>query len=234
MRPQIGDVITRKEGTLLPLPAIPPSLEDLDCLVPSSFLLMPANGLPEHPVATLPKHQADLLYIQYFTAVDPLAHVLHKPSFDRHYSVLWGQVLQRKPPSKVASALVLSVLFSAAMSLPIHTVPVQFGTDKQALISRLKLCASGPACARHILTVHRYGTCALPSQCHPDVQHRNHAGPGHISGTASTVVPAAWSLTTAGPPVPRRSIPRPFFHSWHAHPTSNICRVAPGRCQPRL
>lgn len=92
-----------------------------------------------------------MLYHQYFRAVHPLAHVLHKPTFDRQF---YQSCLGQDPsntPTRSFTALVLALCFAAAVSLSQTQPEVQFQTTKTALVDRLKLASERAlAVAQHM------------------------------------------------------------------------------------
>ncbi|KAL9586455.1 MAG: hypothetical protein Q9203_003858 [Teloschistes exilis] len=83
--------------------------------------------------------ELDMLYHQYFKAVDPLAHLVHKPTFDRQFCRMMLGQHPSKTATKSFTALVLSMCFAAAVSLTNSQPQVQFQTSKAALVERLKL-----------------------------------------------------------------------------------------------
>lgn len=89
--------------------------------------------------SVIARTELDMLYHQYFKAVDPLAHLLHKPTFDRQFC----RVMLGQHPSKTATksftALVLAMCFAAAVSLTNSQPQVHFQTNKAALVEKLKL-----------------------------------------------------------------------------------------------
>ena len=99
---------------------------------PRSFLPQPGLELPTYK-------ELDLLYYQYWSAVDPLAHILHKPSFDGQrvrYMPHW-QVIEAAPAS--FKALLLAMCLAAAVSLPLGQAEERLGVTQQALVGRFKV-----------------------------------------------------------------------------------------------
>ncbi|KAL8865503.1 MAG: hypothetical protein Q9174_006851, partial [Haloplaca sp. 1 TL-2023] len=111
--------------------AIEPSL---DFLIPTS----PASVVVSVD-SVLSRTELDLLYHQYFKAVDPLAHVIHKPTFDRQFVQILLDVYPSKTSTKSFTALVLAMCFTAAVSLSYSQPQVNFQTDKGSLVEKLKL-----------------------------------------------------------------------------------------------
>ena len=96
---------------------------------PQSFLAQPGLELPT-------RDELDILYYQYWSAVDPLTHIIHKPSFEgqcRKY-LLHGQVIDDAPAS--FKALVLAMCLAAAVSLQAKEV---LGGTQQTLVGRFKV-----------------------------------------------------------------------------------------------
>lgn len=119
----------------------PASVTNSNSIEPSLDLLLSlsqANATVS--IGSIMTHlELDMLYHQYFRAVDPLAHIVHKPTFDRQfYSVFLVQGLSVSAP-KSLTALVLAMCFAAAVSLSQSQPQVQFQTTKAALVDKLKM-----------------------------------------------------------------------------------------------
>lgn len=111
-------------------------------LEPSSSLLVSRSFLQAR--VELPSYkELQLLYHQYWSAVDPLAHVVHKPSFEvglRNY-MPHGQVIDTTPAS--FKALLLAMCLAASVSLPLMQAEEALGITQDALIERLKVATEG-------------------------------------------------------------------------------------------
>ena len=95
--------------------------------------------LPQ-PGPELPKgNELDVLYHTYWSAVDPLAHVVHKPSFERECRkyMLNGYVVDAAPVS--FKALLLAMCLAAAVSMPLVQQKELEGINIQSVVGRLKL-----------------------------------------------------------------------------------------------
>lgn len=109
-------------------------------LEPSPGLLTTASRsyLPE-PGPELPTYkELELLYYQYWSAVDPLAHIVHKPTFEGQclrYMPHW-QVIETAPAS--FKALLLAMCLAAAVSLPLLQAEEKLGITQQSLVDRFK------------------------------------------------------------------------------------------------
>lgn len=71
--------------------------------------------------------------------MDPLAHILHKPSFDGQcvrYMPHW-QVIEAAPAS--FKALLLAMCLAAAVSLPLGQAEERLGVTQQTLVGRFKV-----------------------------------------------------------------------------------------------
>ncbi|KAL9582156.1 MAG: hypothetical protein Q9212_003464 [Teloschistes hypoglaucus] len=104
--------------------------------------------------SVIARTELDMLYHQYFKAVDPLAHLVHKPTFDRQFC----RTMLGQHPSKTATksftALVLAMCFAAAVSLTNSQPQVHFQTNKAALVEKLKLATERAlAAAQHMKSV---------------------------------------------------------------------------------
>ena len=112
-------------------------------LEPPNSLLLPASQCSQDWRNYFPsRNEIHILYHQYFVAVDPLAHLVHKPSFDQEcYSLsVSSQNLDLTPaPFK---ALLLSMCLAAAVSLSPTQSQLELGIAKQnELVAKLKVAA---------------------------------------------------------------------------------------------
>ena len=110
-------------------------------LEPSPGLMTTASRpyLPQ-PGPELPKgHELEVLYRTYWTAVDPLAHIVHKPSFEREFRkyMMNGYVVDAAPVS--FKALLLAMCLAAAVSMPLVQQKELEGINIQSVVGRLKL-----------------------------------------------------------------------------------------------
>lgn len=119
------------------------NIQPLAMVEPSLDLLLPATQLPTKVDidSFITRPELDMLYHQYFRAVHPLAHVLHKPTFDRQFYRSCLSQDSSSTPTRSFTALVLALCFAAAVSLSMSQPQVQFQTTKTALVDRLKLAS---------------------------------------------------------------------------------------------
>lgn len=108
---------------------------------PSFDILLPLSQTnPSVSVdAILNRSELDVLYHQYYKAVDPLAHIIHKPSFDRQFGRCFLGQTPATTATKSFTALVLAMCFAAAVSLSQSQPQIQFQMTKAALVEKLKL-----------------------------------------------------------------------------------------------
>ena len=121
-------------STLLLVKQLPP-LEPLPGILPRtapSFLPPPGLQLPGGD-------ELQALYYQYWTAVDPLAHSIHKPWFEGEFCkyLLHGQIIDNAPVS--FKALLLAMCLAAAVSLPAGKAEKISGVTQETLVDRLKV-----------------------------------------------------------------------------------------------
>lgn len=83
------------------------------------------------------REECTFLYHQYFVAVDPLAHILHKPSFALDCYNLTSRFSGTQPTLSF-KALLLSVYFAAAVSLSPLKCEMQLGIKQQLLETKLR------------------------------------------------------------------------------------------------
>jgi len=85
------------------------------------------------------KFEAEILYQQYLKSVDPIAHILHIPSFKRMFDSFWDNVDGQRPNSGPRTALVLAMCMSAAASMSTLQTVSQFGVSQESLYTHLKI-----------------------------------------------------------------------------------------------
>lgn len=80
-----------------------------------------------------------LLYSKYWDNVDPLAHIIHRPSFEAECRKYWvnGQVIDTAPVS--FKALLAAMCLAAAVSLPRVQEKHISGINLQTIVGRLKM-----------------------------------------------------------------------------------------------
>ena len=110
-------------------------------LEPSPGLLTTVSRpyLPQ-PGPELPKcEELEVLLRVYWCAVDPLAHIVHKPSFEKECRkyMLNGYVVDAAPVS--FKALLLAMCLAAAVSMPKVQQKELEGINIQSVVGRLKL-----------------------------------------------------------------------------------------------
>ncbi|KAL8713200.1 MAG: hypothetical protein Q9220_002721 [cf. Caloplaca sp. 1 TL-2023] len=155
-------------------------------LEPSFDLLLPLSSMPSGVTvdSILSRSELDMLYHQYFKAVHPLAHVVHKPTFDRQFYRSFLTQDPSKGATKSFTALVLAMCFAAAVSLSFTQPQVQFQTTKMALVDKLKAAAERAlVAAQHMKslkleTMQAFTIYLVPQCC------------GQISRTQSSLVGA--------------------------------------------
>ena len=110
-------------------------------LEPSPGFLTTASQpfLPQPGLELPSRNELNLLYRQYWSVVDPLAHIIHKPSFEGEFRkfLLHGQVIDAAPAS--FKALLLAMCLAAAVSLPLAQAKEILGIPQQTLVGRLKI-----------------------------------------------------------------------------------------------
>ena len=79
-----------------------------------------------------------LLLAQYFTSVDPIAHIIHRPSFEVECYNMGIQPLDLATTPASFKALILAVSFAAAVSLSTDQSELLLGMQKEKLVSKLK------------------------------------------------------------------------------------------------
>ena len=85
------------------------------------------------------RFEAELLYQQYLQAVDPIAHILHVPSFKCMFDSFWNNVDEQRPNSGPRTALVLAMCMCAAASMSSLQTMSHFGVSQESLYAHLKI-----------------------------------------------------------------------------------------------
>lgn len=110
---------------------------------PSATYVAPATGLlfsgfsaeESSLINFLPSRDiAEKLLQQYWTAVHPVVHLLHRPSFERQYDSFWSSINSGFEPPASIQAVVFAVLFSGAVSLPEVGGIQSIGQDRKDVV----------------------------------------------------------------------------------------------------
>ncbi|PNS21881.1 hypothetical protein CAC42_479 [Sphaceloma murrayae] len=109
-----------------------------DYLAPASGFFFPtssANSLPE----MLPtRSTCDGLFAHYWTAVHPVATLVHKSSFQNLYNLFWQHVMIGTEPPASTQAVMFACMFNAAVSLPDESTLQTFGIPRSILVEKLQ------------------------------------------------------------------------------------------------
>ena len=110
-------------------------------LEPPSGLLLSASQCPPGWGNFFPsREEIHILYHQYYAAVDPLAHLIHKPSFDTECFNLSSSLPSLESAPASFRALLLAMCMAAAVSLSPMQSQLQLGIAKQnELVGKLKV-----------------------------------------------------------------------------------------------
>ncbi|KAH7355210.1 fungal-specific transcription factor domain-containing protein [Rhexocercosporidium sp. MPI-PUGE-AT-0058] len=146
-------------------------------LCPSSSFLFLGHET-DKGMYQLTRPQAELLYCQYFDAVDALAHIFHKPTFyslDQFFNVIQAGDRARSTDAAIVSC----VCFAAAVSLENLQVQTHFQFGKQMLVDMLMKNAEKALHAAHFMTTSKIKvlqafTVYLIPQCRGEIS-RSHS-----------------------------------------------------------
>lgn len=114
---------------------------------PSPTYVAPATGLlfsgysPEESSLINflpPKTLADRLLQQYWRAVHPIMHLVHRPTFETQYEAFWSMINAGFEPTTSVQALVFAVMFSAAVSLPETIDPEVYGSNRIEILRAMQ------------------------------------------------------------------------------------------------
>ncbi|KAK2744473.1 hypothetical protein FQN55_006800 [Onygenales sp. PD_40] len=82
---------------------------------------------------------ADALLKQYWEGVEPVAKVVHRPTFEKQYDMFWQDISRGFEPPYSLQATVFAALFSAVISLPEATILNSFGVSQKDLTENFQL-----------------------------------------------------------------------------------------------
>ena len=100
--------------------------------------------LPHKPVA-------DRLIQAYFIAVQPVAKIIHKPTFEIEYESFWNSVHHNMEPPASVQAIVFSAMFSGLVSMDEEAVSNTWGIHKDSWVNELKIGTESALCRANFL-----------------------------------------------------------------------------------
>lgn len=108
-------------------------------LQPPTGLLVKTSQYPRKWENYFPSlEEGKVLYTQYLSAVDPLVHIIHKPSFELElHNCLFSPPHVAPVPS--FKALLLAMYLAAALSLCPVECQIQLVIDKNKLVGKLEI-----------------------------------------------------------------------------------------------
>jgi Fungal Zn(2)-Cys(6) binuclear cluster domain len=121
-------------------------------IAPRSDMLLGPN-LQEYALLNLlpTKAAADKLLQQYWEACHPITRIMHRPTFETRYQLLWDNIAQGIEPAPSIQAIVFATLFTAAVSMaPSDTLNI-FGVDQRTLIESFQLGTESALGKAHFL-----------------------------------------------------------------------------------
>ncbi|KAJ9647026.1 hypothetical protein H2199_002012 [Coniosporium tulheliwenetii] len=153
---KLGATFTQLNEILKVVPGAPPSdsgfsslaasPKSAHSLAPGPDYIPPASSFlfaPEPRRDTLlhflpSKAAADKLIARYFEAVHPVTRIVHRPSFERQYSLFWQNIGVSIEPPFSFQAAVLAALLSAVISLPDDSILSEYGASKPELVENFR------------------------------------------------------------------------------------------------
>lgn len=109
-------------------------------IAPSSSFFFSHNSSSASLINFLPsKGVADRLLDQYWKSVNPIARLVHKPSFERRYDTFWGDVRLGLEPASSLQAVVFAAMFSGVVSMPENGILMEFGVSKKDLVENFQM-----------------------------------------------------------------------------------------------
>lgn len=137
----------------------PSGVQTYQYLLPSPAYIAPASGFVfghtdnnSSLIDYLPSRlAADRLIKQYFTAVHPVAQLLHYPSFEKEYENFWEDVSVGIEPPNSVQAIVFAAMFSGVVSMSEMIILRDFGVPKERLIDNFKSGTESALSKSHFL-----------------------------------------------------------------------------------
>lgn len=120
------------------------SVEDLvepgtDYIAPSSSFFFAPGPMRTSVMRFLPsKPTADRLLAHYWESVHYMCRILHRPSFERDYALMWQNLAAGSEPKPPFQALVLATMLSAVISMSEENVLLEFGVGKPELLENFQ------------------------------------------------------------------------------------------------
>jgi hypothetical protein len=104
----------------------------------SNFFFAP--GVQKTSLSThLPsKVLVDKIIAHYWIAVHTIARTVHRPTFERQYSLFWTNINAGIEPRNSFQAIVFAMLLSSIVSIPAERVLAEFGVDKKGLVDNFR------------------------------------------------------------------------------------------------
>jgi hypothetical protein len=81
----------------------------------------------------------DRLLQQYWETVDPVAKIVHRPTFERQYETFWSDVGKGLEPTFSLQAVIFAAMFGAAISMSEPLILSTFGVSQKNLVENFQL-----------------------------------------------------------------------------------------------
>ena len=94
---------------------------------------------------------ADKLLQQYFEAVDPVAKIVHRPTFEKQYETFWSDVGKGLEPTFSLQAVIFAALFAASISMSELLILGTFGVPQKNLVENFQLATEMALGKAHFL-----------------------------------------------------------------------------------
>jgi hypothetical protein len=131
----------------------------MDFVAPSSsFFFAPEPQRSSFMIYLPSKNVADSLLNHYWLAVDQVAKLVHRPSFEREWTLFWDQVHSGNEPLASLQALVMATLMSSVISLSEQAISMQLGVPKVQLLRSFQQGAESALCRANFLRTTKFQT----------------------------------------------------------------------------
>lgn len=121
-------------------------------IAPRSDMLL-GSSLQEYTLLDMlpSKTVADKLLQHYWEACHPIARIVHRPTLEARYRILWDSIARGIEPTPSIQAIIFATLFTAAVSMTAQNVLDLFGVEQRNLIERFQLGTESALGKAHFL-----------------------------------------------------------------------------------
>lgn len=123
----------------------------MSLLLNESPLTFPPNGFPT-------REKAERVLDFYWTRVLPVAHTIHRPTFERQWVLFWHALQSNMDCDKSLQALVYAVLFVGLVSMLPEEIDAVLGEENLSWLERFQMWTEGALSRAKFAGTKRFGT----------------------------------------------------------------------------